>query len=122
MEEACRRFLWVELIIPRAVELTYTGKDLEGFARDIGYQGPPFPWNEKRRHALQCELDAIFAHMYQLERAELAWILDAGPPSASFSSLKRNEIKKFGEYRTQRYVLEAYDQLACGEPPHLEAV
>ena len=37
------------------------------------------------------------------------------PPSASFPALKSNEIKLYGEYRTQQYVLNAYDQLARGE-------
>ena len=120
LESACRDLLWVELIIPRAVELTYTDKDLESFARDIGYQGPPFPWNEKRRHALQCELDAVFFHMYRLDRSEVEWILDAPPPSSSFPRVKNNEIKKFGEYRTKRYVLSAYDQLARNQNPNLK--
>ena len=111
---------YVEMIAPRAVELTYTAYDLEGFARDLGYEGPPFPWDERRRRQLQCELDAIFAHMYGLERSELAWILDAPPPSSSFPALKRNEMKEFGEYRTQRLVLQAYDQLSRGENPDLD--
>ena len=112
---------YVEMIAPRAVELTYTAYDLEGFAREIGYEDPPFPWDERRRHLLQCELDAIFAHMYGLERSELAWILDAPPPSSSFPALKRHEMSEFGEYRTQRYVLHAYDQLAQGEIPNLQS-
>ena len=37
--------------------------------------------------------------------------------ATSFPGLKRNEIDEFGEYRTQRYVLHAYDQLARGELP-----
>ena len=108
-----------ELVIPRVLELTYTAHDIEGFARDLGYDGPPFVWDEDRRHRLKCELDAIFAHMYGLDRSELEWILDAPPPSASFPTLKRNEIKQFGEYRTQRYVLQAFDQLRRGELPDL---
>ena len=53
--------------------------------------------------------------MYGLERTELEWILDAPPPSASFPTLKQNEIKRFGEYRTRRLVLNAYDQLTWGQ-------
>ena len=95
--------------------LTYTANDLEGFALDLGYVGSPFPWDDERRHILQCELDAIFAHMYQLDRSEIEWILDAPSPSSSFPALKRKEVSEFGEYRTQRYVLCAYDQLQRGE-------
>ena len=104
------------------MELTYTAADLEGFAHDLGYDGPPFSYDDDRRHRLKCELDALFAHLYQLDRADLEWILDAPAPSASFPALKRNETQEFGEYRTQRYVLHAYDQLARGELPDLDAV
>ena len=121
LEEAMPGACYVELVVPRVLELTYTSHELEGFARDLGYDGPPFVWNEERRHRLRCELDAIYAHMYHLERSDLEWILDAPEPSASFPKLKRNEIAEFGEYRTQRYALAAYDQLARGELPDLKA-
>ena len=111
---------WVEMIVPRALELTYTAWDLQPFAQDLGYEGPPFVWDEERRHRLKCELDAIYAHLYQLDREDLAWILDAPEPSQSFPGLKRNEIRQFGEYRTQRYVLRAYDLLAQGQLPNLD--
>ena len=122
LEEAVEGLKYVELVVPRVLELTYTAIDLEGFAKDLGYQGPPIPWDEIRRHRLQSELDAIYAHMYGLDRADIEWILDAPSPSNSFPGLKENEMSKFGEYRTQRYVLHAYDQLACGELPDLENV
>jgi hypothetical protein len=122
LEQAPTGQTWAELIIPRVLELTYTAHDLEGFARDLGYDGPPFPWDDVRRHHLRCELDAIFAHLYELDRPDLEWILDAPYPSASFPGLKRNEERQYGEYRTQRYVLHAYDQLARGAPPDLAGV
>ena len=110
---------WVELVVPRVLELTYTGHELGGFALDLGYlEERPFPWDHSRRHRLQSELDAIFAHMYRLDRTEVEWILDAPDPSSSFPSLKQHEMREFGEYRTQRYVLEAFDQLTKGESPH----
>jgi hypothetical protein len=111
---------YVELVVPRTLELTYTADDLEGFARDVGFDGPPFPWDDSRRHCLQSELDAIYAHMYGLERTEMEWLLDPPLPSLSFPALKRKEIADFGEYRTQHLVLTAYDQLAQGEIPDLE--
>jgi len=122
LDEALPGITYAELVIPRVLELTYTAWDLEPFARDLGYDGDPFPWDEDRRHRLKCELDAIFAHLYHLDREDLEWILDAPYPSASFPGLKRNELRQFGEYRTQRYVLHAYDQLAQGEMPDLEGV
>ena len=102
-------------IVTRVLELTYTSRDLTPFARDLGYNGPPFAWDPDRRHQLRCELDACYAHLYGLTRDELRYILDPadvmGPdyPSVTFPGLKRKEIAEFGEYRTQRRVLEAFD-------------
>ena len=106
---------WVEVVVPRVLELTYTGRELRGFAADLGWLDQPFPWNDSRRHRVQSELDAIFAHMYGLNRREVEWILDAPAPSSSFPSLKQHELKRFSEYRTRRLVLEAFDQLSKGE-------
>ena len=78
---------------------------------------PPFTWNPDRRAHLRAELDAYYAHLYGLTRDELRYILDPsdihGPdfPSETFRVLKNNEIKQYGEYRTQRLVLEAWDKL-----------
>ena len=98
------------------IDITY---DIRGFVpefvgRSVG-RGQPFLWDEPRRHRLQCELDALFSRMYRLDRADLAWILDSRSPGTSFPSLKQHELKRFGEYRTQRYVLEAFDQPSKGE-------
>ena len=46
------------------------------FARDLGYDGPPFAWNEDRRALLRAELDALYARAYGLTRDELRYILD----------------------------------------------
>jgi len=110
---------YAQIIAPKVLELTFTAWDLEPFARDLGYQGPPFEWDEDRRHRLRSELDAIYARMYGLDRSDLEHILDAPPPSASFPALKRNEEKRYGEYRTKRYVLTAFNQLRRGQPPDL---
>ena len=73
-----------------------------------------------RRVLARAELDAFYAHLYGLNRDELRYILDPadvmGPdyPSETFRVLKNNEIRQFGEYRTQRLVLEAWDRLFGG--------
>src|SRR5690606_25369808 len=36
-------------VMHRVLELTYTAWDLEAFALDCGYDGPPFRWDEERR-------------------------------------------------------------------------
>ena len=79
----------------------------------------PFPFNPDRRAQLRAELDAYYARLYGLTRHELRYILDPadvhGPdyPSETFRVLKNNEIRQFGEYRTQRLVLEAWDGLVA---------
>jgi hypothetical protein len=99
----------------RVLELTYTSYSLASFARDLGYDGPPFPWDEARRAYLRAELDAFYARAYGLSRDELRYILDpedamgAGYPSDTFRVLKKNEIARYGEYRTARLVLAAWD-------------
>ncbi len=110
----------IHFIIPQVLELTYTSHDLQPWAQDLGYDGPPFPFDPERRALLRAELDAYFAHLYGLTRDELRYILDPadlmGPdyPSETFRVLKNNEIRQFGEYRTQRLVLEAWDRLFGG--------
>ena len=82
---------------------------------------PPFEWNEDRRALLRAELDAFYARAYGLTRDELRYILDPadvrGPdyPSETFRVLKTNEIARFGEYRTARLVLDAWDRMERGE-------
>ena len=110
----------IDFIQPRVLELTYTSHDLKPWAEDLGYDGPPFRFDPERRSLLRAELDAYYAHLYGLSRDELRYILDPadvmGPdyPSETFRVLKKNEIRDFGEYRTQRLVLEAWDRLLGG--------
>jgi len=110
----------IDFIQPRVLELTYTAHDLKPWAEDLGYDGPPFIFDPERRALLRAELDAFYAHIYGLNRDELRYILDPvdvmGPdyPSETFRVLKNNEIRQFGEYRTQRLVLEAWDRLLGG--------
>ena len=77
-------------------------------------------FDEEKRALAQSELDAYYAKLYGLDREELQFVLDPqmvkpGYPSETFSVLKRNEEREFGEYRTQRLVLEAWDKLERGE-------
>jgi hypothetical protein len=106
-------------ITPKVLELTYTSHSLAPFARDLGYEGPPFTWEEDRRAHLRADLDAFYARAYGLTRDELRYILDPadvmGPdyPSETFRVLKEKEIRQYGEYRTRRLVLVAWDRMAA---------
>jgi hypothetical protein len=110
-------------LLPRVLELTYTAWDLEAFAADCGWSGPPFRWNEERRYLLRCELDAAFFHLYlgpqsqwqqqpeALTRAfptprhAVSYIMD------TFPIVKRKDETKHGHYRTQATILQIYDAL-----------
>jgi hypothetical protein len=96
-------------LTPRVLELTYTAWDLAGFARDHGYDGPPFRWDEERRFLIRCELDALYFHLYGIARDDVDYILD------TFPIVRRKDEAAYGEYRTKRVILEIYDAMAEAE-------
>ena len=104
-------------ITPRVLELTYTSHVMRPWAEDLGHTGAPFGFDLDRRAQLRAELDAFFARKYGLSRDELRYTLDPADthgesyPSETFRGLKRNEIERYGEFRTQRLVLTAFDRL-----------
>jgi len=108
-------------IVPRVLELTYVATDLAFWAADLGYTGAPFPWNSDRRAELRAELDAYYARLYGLTREDLRYVLDPADvmgsdyPSESFRVLKKSEISTYGEYRTQRLVLHAFDRMTLAD-------
>jgi hypothetical protein len=112
-------------LLPRVLELSYTAWDLDLFARDCGWSGPPFRWDEERRFLLRCELDAAFFHLYLGPESE--WrrqpeaLTNAFPAPRlavdyvmdTFAIVKRRDEAKFdGDYRTKRVILQIYDALA----------
>ena len=103
------------------IELLYTSNSLEVFASALGYAGGPIRFDLNKRALLSSELDAYYAKLYGLTRDDLRYILDPADvmgddyPSETFRVLKQKEIREFGEYRTQRLVLEAWDKLERGE-------
>lgn len=114
-------------VVPRVLELVYTSYAMAPFARDLGYNGPPYTWDEDRRALLRADIDAWYALAYGLSRDEIRYVLDpkeakgADYPSESFRGLQKNEISEYGEYRTARLVLAAYDRLVSeGMRPRTE--
>jgi hypothetical protein len=69
------------------------------------------------KNILYAELDITYACSYGLARDETRYILDPKEvygedfTGETFRMLKEKEMKKYGEYRTQRLVLEAWDRL-----------
>jgi len=76
---------------------------------------PPFIWDDDRRAHIRAELDARIARLYGVSRDDLRYILDPhdveGPdfPGETFRVLKEKELRQYGEYRTRRLVLAAWD-------------
>ncbi|MEJ5366076.1 MAG: hypothetical protein WHS86_13305 [Desulfosoma sp.] len=126
-------------LLPRVLELTYTAWDMEPFARDCGYDGPPFRWDEERRFLLRCELDAAFFHLDLPATADGQWkparkdkgaVRDKTPKELkelkrhfptprhavdsildTFPIVRRKDEQQYGEYRTKRVILEIYDAM-----------
>jgi hypothetical protein len=87
------------------------------WAEALGCGGPPSAWDDERRAQRRAELDAFFATQPGLTPEELVYVLDPakakGPdyPSETFRVLQKSETLRFGEYRTERLVLAAFDRL-----------
>ena len=114
----------------RVIELNYFNHDLDNWAEAIWNElsdsqkseipnlgeKEPFIYNSERRAILQAELDAIVAHLYGLTTDELRYILDpedicgVGCINETFRVLKDRELREYGEYRTKRLVLDAWQR------------
>ncbi len=97
------------------LELSYTAWDLQPFARDLGYSGAPFLWDEERRFQLRCEIDALYFHLYGIGREDVAYIMD------TFPIVRRKEQAAYGEFRSKRVILENYDTMAALPPLEVPA-
>ena len=96
-----------------------TGTDIDALAASDFDPAtiPPIVFEDSHRAKLRAELDAYFARLYGLSRRDLEYILDPKAvmgddyPSETFRVLMEDELKNYGEYRTQRLVLEAWDKM-----------
>jgi hypothetical protein len=111
-------------LLPRVIELTYTAWDLEAFAQDCGFDGPPFIWDEPRRFEIRCELDAAFFHLYlgtpdEWREKGSAELLDYFPSPrdavsyimGTFPIVRRRDEQAHGHYRTKDRILQLYDAM-----------
>ncbi|MDM7323466.1 MAG: N-6 DNA methylase [Thermus sp.] len=111
-----------DFVRPRLLELVYTAWEMRPFAQDLGYDGPPFPYDLERRFRLRAELDALFFHLYLGTPEE--WEKEASPELKAlfptpqdaisyildqFPILKRREEETYGEYRTKKAILQLYE-------------
>jgi hypothetical protein len=134
--ESGRSTLATQLLLSRVRELVYTGHDLTALARDCGYDGPPFAWDEARRFEIRCELDAAFFHLYlpcqatggwqraEEETAEQLGALQKHIPTPrdavafildQFPIVREKDEQAHGRYRTKERILEIYDAMLAAQ-------
>ena len=129
----------LQFIVPRVLELLYTGWDLEPFSHECGYNTPPFVWDDDRRFLLRCELDALFFRLYLPADHEGKWRpareTDGCPYDETLEQLAdltshfpkprdavsyimdtfpgvcRSDEELYGEYRTKRLILDIFDAM-----------
>lgn len=98
-----------DFVRDQVLRLSYTAHDLAAFARDLGYDGPPFAWDaEDRRHRI-ARLDALYFSLYELDREEAAYVLD------TFPIVREQDERAFGRFRTKELVLGYMSALAAGD-------
>jgi len=91
------------------LRLSYTVHDLADFARDMGYEGAPFVWDEEDRRHRMARLDALFFHLYGLSRDEANYVLE------TFPIVREQDEAKFGRYRTRDLILAYMNCIAAGD-------
>lgn len=99
------RWIDASFVVPRVIELVYTGGCLKSFATDCGFEGGPYRWNACRRFQLKCELDAAFGHFYGLTKDDMDYVF------RSFNVLRSREESECGRFRTRDTVLELFGNL-----------
>jgi hypothetical protein len=62
-EAKIKKHIIADFVRDEVLRLSYTAHDLEPFARDLGYKGPPFKWDEDDRRHRIARLDALFFHL-----------------------------------------------------------
>ena len=105
-----------DLVRDHVLRLTYTAHDMAPFARDLGHDGPPFPWDEEERRHLRARLDALYFQLYGLTREDAAYVLD------TFPIVRREDEAAFGRYRTRELILAYMNALAAGDVDTVVAV
>ncbi|MBI2895541.1 MAG: N-6 DNA methylase [Deltaproteobacteria bacterium] len=111
----------LRFLVPRVLRLVCAGREMLPFWNAMAADGwvPPHEdastvpgaTDEDKRSLLQAEIDAYVAReVYGLTRDELAYVLD------TFPIVEKRDVKAYGEYRTKRLVLDAFDQVAAPGP------
>lgn len=113
-----------DIVREAVLELSYTAHDLAPFARDMGHVDangdvlPPFIWDEDRRLRLRAKLDALYFILYG--------VFDPADPAQSrddiryiystFPIVEREEVARWGRYRSRDLCLAWINALLAGQP------
>ena len=98
-----------DLVQDHVLRLTYTSHDMAPFAKDMGYDGQPFAWDEEERRHLRARLDALYFHLYGISREDADYIL------STFPIIKREDEKEFKTFRTRNLILGYMNALEAGD-------
>ncbi|MBA3916245.1 MAG: hypothetical protein H0X25_20850 [Acidobacteriales bacterium] len=113
-----------DIVREAVLELSYTAHDLAPFARDMGYVDadgevlPPFVWDEDRRLHLRAKLDALYFILYGVfdpdnaaaSRDDIRYIY------STFPIVEREEVARWGRYRSRDLCLAWVNALIAGQP------
>ena len=100
-----------QIVRDDVLHLTYVSHDMAAFARDQGFAGPPFAWDEEDRLRRRARLDAVFFHLYGLDRDDAAYVL------STFPIVRREEEARFaGRFRSRDLILGYMAALDAGRP------
>ena len=100
-----------QIVRDDVLALTYTAHDMAAFARAMGHSSPPFAWNPEDRLRRRARLDALFFHLYGLDRDAAAYVLD------TFPIVRREEEARYGgRFRSKDLILGFMAALAAGRP------
>ncbi len=108
-----------EIVKDDVLALTYTADDMEPFARDMGYTGKPFAWDESDRARRRARLDALYFMLYfpSGTKAEIEALRDTAQYIFStFPIVDREDIVAHGRYLSRDLCLAYINALAAGDP------
>ncbi len=99
----------VDLVAREVLRLSYCSYELCDFARALAHEGDPFPWDEEDRRHRMARLDALFFHLYGLDKNDADYILN------TFPIVRADDEKEFGRFLTRDLILAYMNAVAAGD-------
>lgn len=98
-----------EFVCGQVLRLSYTAIDLRDFAHDLSYDGDPFSWDEEDRRHRMARLDALFFHLYGIDRTDADYILN------QFPIVRADDERESGRFMTRDLILAYMNAIAAGD-------